>query len=1507
MPTFLQTDYNTVSYNHKPFIELKNLEKKQENKNFIKTVLYIKKISHFSCISTIKQSLKNDENLKIISVDISSSGKQMIIKHNIPITNIGDFIYGIERLGIETSFISSEIVLYETYHNENITKNNTIRLKIIGMTCAGCVNSLETVLKSIDGVTDAIINFATREVKINYFPRIVDIQCLIKAIKDKGYDADILGSDNDKKKLEDLSRTEDIKSWKNSFVKCLVFTIPLLFFEKIAPEFKNYNKIDNTLVFLPGLFFGDILSLLLTLPVQFGVGIRFYKSAFNSLKHKIVTMDTLVCLGTYIAFFSSILSMLLSILMYPHKRPTIFFETSSLLLTFITLGRYIENKAKGRTTEALSKLMSLNPSFTTIYINDTDTLTKKELVVLTESLKTNDIVIIHPGDKIPADGIIVSGESYINESMITGEPIPVHKQQGDKVYSGTVNYTGKFEFQTTKVGKDTRLSQILYLVQEAQTSRASIQKFTDKIASFFVLLVLFLGIMTFIVWMILSYTLSHLPKIFNSNEHGKKIIICIKLAISVIIIACPCALGLSTPTAIVVGTGVGAENGILFKNGTILETVSKITKVIFDKTGTLTAGHMSVNKVEIHDLWKNSEILWWKLIYISEQGSEHPIGKAIVSKAQEKLNLANEKITDYTVISFEAVIGHGIKCRMLLPDYIKETVELAIGNKLFIEEILENQDKQILNEKQDHLNKSYTRVYVAINKKFSGWISLSDVIKTNAVHAINALKHMKIDVLMATGDDNDIALKVGRNLGIPDDKIYSSITPEGKRDLIVYFQSQNETVAMVGDGINDSAALAIADIGIALSTGSDIAMEVADVVLTHSDPILDVPAAIHLSRTIFKRIKLNILWASIYNMISIPFAMGIFLPFDIYIHPIISGAAMTCSSISVILSSLLLRFWRRPSWLTDINMNDNTISSLSLKWKPTQFRFFSVVCSRNYYKIGYRNIYNDLKLSKNRINYNKVVLGIGLSFVFASVLHIFLIDTSPLRYIGLATIRTLRLISTAALCFNDYRRTINSDYSDEQERLYSLSLCHKRCAKRTLSCLKNNGGIFIKLGQHLSSMSYLIPYEWTSTMTCLQDKCPSSSIDDIKKMFLEDTGKRLEDYFSFFDENPVGVASLAQVHRAIMKENGREVAVKIQHPSLEKFTVIDIFLTKKILNSIKRFFPQFTLTWLTEEMEFSLLQELNFKEEEKNAVRIKKYFEKVKGFSVYIPEIIWSEKRILVMECKKLLDVMELFDCDLDIRGVRIDDHNYMLINNISRDEVSSELSHIFNEMIFGNDGYLHCDPHGGNLLIRSKPKTFQSKYNFEIVLLDHGLYRKIPLNLQRSYAKLWLSIINMNEKDMKQYSYEVAGISEDKFKLFTSAITGRDFKSLKKLRDTKWTKNEPSRITVVATRSFITQLVELLDDVPRIMLLLFKTNDLLRSLDESLKTTYGFKRNYGILRKYCARVIYKENLDKLYSKKKSRNCLNPSFFAEYLLCLWRYYSIEVSSYIYEWYLFIYG
>ncbi|KTW29882.1 hypothetical protein T552_01086 [Pneumocystis carinii B80] len=919
--------YIKKSYKYASPIALDNILENQKMDDFRKTILSIEKISNFSCISIMKQNLKKNPGIHNINI---SSAKKIIIEHKISVIGINDLIDELRDLGIETSFIDSEAILYKTdFDNDDIIKDTTVRLKINGITCYNCVNSIKTALKSINGINNICINPATKGAKINYCPRILSVQSLINAIKKAGYDADILDFCSTEEKLENLNKTKDIEMWKKSFIKCLIFAIPLLFFQKVAPYFKDYNKLETKMLFFPGLFFGDVLSLILTIPIQFSIGIYFYKSAFNSLCNRNITMDTLICIGTSTAFFFSIFSILFSISTYPHKRPSVFFDTSAILITFITLGRYIENKVKSHTSEALSKLISLNPSSTTIYINENSPLDKKEITIPTKLLNINDTVIVYPGDKIPADGVITSGESYIDESMITGESTPVYKQKGSIVYSGTANCAKRIEFQVTKTDKNTRLSQIISLIQDAQTSQASIQELADKVSSFFVPLVLFLGIMTFIVWMILTHTISRLPQIFNSEEQGGKMITSAKLAISVIIIACPCAVGLSTPTAIMVGTGIGAKNGILFKSGIVLETVSKITKVVFDKTGTLTLGYMSVNEVKISNAWKDLEILWWKLLYISEEESEHPIGKAIRLKAKEELSLAGEELIDYSVTS-ETVAGYGIKCSILLPNYTEESTELAIGNEIHIRKILGDQSEEFLNETQNNLNKEYTHVYIAINNKFAGWISLADILRANAAKTINALRHMKIDVLMATGDRTDIALNVGRSLNIPDDKIYSSVTPEEKHNLIIYLQSQNETVAMVGDGINDSAALTVANIGIALSAGSDIAIQAADVILTHPDPILDVPAAIHLSRAIFNRIRLNMLWACIYNIISIPFAMGFFLPFGIYLHPIISSAAMAFSSISVVLSSLLLKFWRRPSWITNIDINENDVHKSKL-------------------------------------------------------------------------------------------------------------------------------------------------------------------------------------------------------------------------------------------------------------------------------------------------------------------------------------------------------------------------------------------------------------------------------------------------------------------------------------------------------------------------------------------------------------------------------------------------
>ncbi|KAM4066164.1 ABC1 family protein [Hirsutella rhossiliensis] len=453
--------------------------------------------------------------------------------------------------------------------------------------------------------------------------------------------------------------------------------------------------------------------------------------------------------------------------------------------------------------------------------------------------------------------------------------------------------------------------------------------------------------------------------------------------------------------------------------------------------------------------------------------------------------------------------------------------------------------------------------------------------------------------------------------------------------------------------------------------------------------------------------------------------------------------------------------------------------------------------------------------------------------------------------------RTGRVVAALAICINDYRTTLNAkaavDDAAEQNRI--LATCHKRCAQRTLKVLEKNGGIFIKLGQHLSAMNYLLPPEWTTTFVPLQDQCPVSSFDSIEAMFRRDTEKELWDYFSDFSADPIGAASLAQVHLATEKDSGRRVAVKVQHPDLQAWAPLDLALTKYTFSTLKRFFPDYDLEWLASEMEASLPKELDFQEEADNARRMKAHFAQMPELPLVIPDVIWAKKRILVMACES---------------GSRPDDLAYLDSNGIDRDEVSATLARIFNEMIFGDGAPLHCDPHGGNIAIRKndsrRRRGIRRAPNFDIILYDHGLYRDIPLPLRRSYAKLWLAVIDGDLERMKTYSREVAGISDQDFPLFASAITGRDFGIVSRegsILQTR-TADEQQTISGALQEGLIVDLVQMLSRVPRIMLLILKTNDLTRSLDESLHTRQGPIRTFMILARYCSRTVFHERLDQV-------------------------------------------
>jgi P-type Cu+ transporter len=858
----------------------------------------------------------------------------------------------IEDRGFDATLLSS------VASGSQVSKSHsTAHLKVYGLPTEQSASELEGKLRSLNGVESASINIKTMRATVIFNSSVIGLRSIVEAIENAGYNALVADADDNNAQLESLAKTKEIQEWRHAFRFSLSFAIPVFLTSMIIPmcfPFLDFGSIQIAC----GLWLGDVICLILTIPVQFGIGKRFYVSAYKSLSHGSPTMDVLVVLGTSAAFFFSIAAMLVSIVTPPHSRPATVFDTSTMLITFITLGRWLENRAKGQTSKALSRLMSLAPSMATIYADpiaaeklaegwaasekDGERMVggTEEKTIPTELLELGDIVIIKPGDKIPADGAVIRGESYVEESMVTGEALPILKKKGSSVMAGSVNGTGRMDFRVTRAGSDTQLSQIVRLVQEAQTSRAPIQRIADMVAGYFVPIIISLGVATFVGWMILSHVLPNPPQIFEDNESGGRVMVCVKLCISVIVFACPCALGLATPTAIMVGTGVGAQQGILVKGGAALETATKINHVVLDKTGTLTVGKMSVSKADIQGGYKETAEktrLWWTLIGLAEMNSEHPIARAIVLAAKEGLGLGADSALDGSVGDFNATVGKGISATVeatISPD--RKRHQVLIGNASFLrangiivpttadEEAdrrntldsirLEEEPSSASGPQARHAGT--TTIHTAISNTYTGTLSLSDTIKPTARAAIRALARMGISASIVTGDTESSALVVAHQVGIPSASVHASATPEDKQRIISEMSASGKIVAMVGDGINDSPALASAAVGIALSSGTDVAMEAAGVVLMSSDDLLAIPASLNLSKSIFRRIKMNLLWACGYNIIGLPFAMGFFLPWGYSLHPMAAGAAMACSSVSVVMSSLALRWWKRPKWMS---------------------------------------------------------------------------------------------------------------------------------------------------------------------------------------------------------------------------------------------------------------------------------------------------------------------------------------------------------------------------------------------------------------------------------------------------------------------------------------------------------------------------------------------------------------------------------------------------------------
>jgi len=905
-----------------------------------------------ACTSAVEGAFKAVPG--VVRFNISLLAERAVISHDPSKLSSEKIVSIIDDAGFDAQVVSTQADAADKGPS-----TSSVQLKIYGLPNGAAATNLETELRSSSGIKSATISLSTSRAAITYDSSLIGLRAIVAVVEGSGYNALVADSDDNNAQLESLAKTKEIQEWKRCFLLSLSYAVPVFFISMVLPMF--CPGLDfGALRLIPGFYLGDVLSCGLTIPVQFGVGKRFYVSAYKSLKHRSPTMDVLVVLGTSTAFLFSCFSILIAVVCPPHKRPGTLFDTSTMLFTFITLGRWLENRAKGQTSKALSNLMSLAPSMATIYedplyaekladswsspsspvlekgnqlLFDENTSgaghAAVEKAIPTELIEVGDIVILRPGDRIPADGTVTRGESFVDESMITGEAMPIQKKKGNFLIAGTVNGAGQLDFKVTRAGKDTQLSQIVNLVQEAQTSRAPIQRMADRVAGYFVPIIIILGLITFVGWMILSYTLPHPPKIFLDSQNGGKTMVCLKLCISVIVFACPCALGLATPTAVMVGTGTASQHGILVKGGAALETATRITHVVLDKTGTLTFGKLDVADIEIESLWTSNDWrvkLWWTIVGLAEAGSEHPIGKSILAMAREQLGLGPDGTLPGQVGSFAVAVGQGVSATVEPEAAGAQTrYEVAIGNAKFLRKMkirlpehIEEAGNSAASQttSQSRSSTGITTIFIAINGSYAGCLGLSDVLKPTAPAAIAALHKMGISTSLVTGDTYATASSIAHLVGIPKDSIRASVSPADKQEIIAELQSQGEVVAMVGDGVNDSPALATANVGIGMVSGSDIAVEAADIVIMRPDDLLNIPAALWLCRVIFRRIKMNLIWACAYNVIGLPFAMGIFLPLGYHMPPLMSATAMMFSSISVTLSSLALRWAGRPKWLT---------------------------------------------------------------------------------------------------------------------------------------------------------------------------------------------------------------------------------------------------------------------------------------------------------------------------------------------------------------------------------------------------------------------------------------------------------------------------------------------------------------------------------------------------------------------------------------------------------------
>ncbi|XP_062910479.1 copper-transporting ATPase 2-like isoform X3 [Mobula hypostoma] len=902
-----------------------------------KCFLQITGMTCASCVANIERNLQKKEGIHSILVALMAGKAE--VKYNPDIIQPTAIAELIKDLGFGATVI------------EDTSSAGKLELNVTGMTCASCVHNIESNLSRVDGILYVSVVLATSKAYIQLDPELLGPRDVIRIIQGLGFGASVVKRDT---AVNNLDHKEEIRQWRKSFSFSLVFGIPVfgLMIYMIVMD-KHSGSMPPEQNIIPGLSLLNLVFFILCTPVQFIGGWYFYVQAYKSLKHKSANMDVLIVLATTVAYLYSCVILIVAIAERAEQSPVTFFDTPPMLFVFIALGRWLEHVAKSKTSEALAKLLSLQATEATVITLGPDNSILGEEQVAVELVQRGDVIKVVPGGKFPVDGKVVEGSSMADESLITGEPMPVLKRAGSVVIAGSINAQGTLLIQATHVGSDTTLSQIVKLVEEAQTSKAPIQQLADKLSGYFIPFIVIISVVTLITWIIIGFVnfdtmKTHLSG-YNKNISKAELIVrfAFQTSITVLSIACPCSLGLATPTAVMVGTGVGALNGILIKGGEPLEMAHKIKVVMFDKTGTITHGVPKVMRVLVlRDL---AELPLKKLIAVvgtAEASSEHPLGNAITKYCKEELGT---DVLGYCT-DFQSVPGCGISCKVTNIETVlmesertlnkqgeesthlvqfndspatpfsqitegegavaSQVYSVSIGNR---EWMMRNGlhvgidvDEAMIN----HETKGQTAVLVAIDGTLCGMIAIADTVKPEAALVVCTLQSMGVNVVLLTGDNCKTAAAIASQVGIK--KVFAEVLPSHKVAKVQELQDRGKVVAMVGDGVNDSPALAKADVGIAIGTGTDVAIEAADVVLIRND-LLDVVASIDLSKKTVRRIRINFIFALIYNLVGIPIAAGVFLPLGLVLQPWMGSAAMAASSVSVVVSSLLLKLYKKPN------------------------------------------------------------------------------------------------------------------------------------------------------------------------------------------------------------------------------------------------------------------------------------------------------------------------------------------------------------------------------------------------------------------------------------------------------------------------------------------------------------------------------------------------------------------------------------------------------------------